>query len=507
MTGSRALRFVVATVFAVALASCGSETYDRTFRIGHDTAPLTLDPHHHNDNATWSVLSNLYDGLVRFDEEMRLQPALAESWRQVDNTHLRFVLRQGVRFCNGEALRPADVVASLERARTGPASKIRHHLVGVRAVRALDDWTVEVETDRPSATLLNRLVFVFVVPESDARRSEIERPIGTGPYRFLGLDSRGTVTMEGCSSWRGLPAIQRVELRTAATADELARQLFAGELDLVRLLPDDQLAEFRRFPHARAVAQPRLYVQMLAINPGAATGVTAQALADPRVRKALLAGSDRDRWVREVFRGAGAAASQFVHPVVLGFDTTLGPKAYDPAEARRLLSETRIPGELELPLEYTSSQRDLVAALTEDLAKIGLTVRGREIPWADLMRRARSGESPLTVFAWSCSSGDAGDFLNACAHSVSPQTGLGAENYSGYADPVTDGLIEAAEGEMAPARRIELLAQAQRRLLETNRVLPLTVRLGTLGASDRVEVVARHDQWLWVAAYSWRKPG
>lgn len=494
-------------VLAFLLVSCGSEVYDRTLRIGHDTAPLTLDPHHHNDNATWSFQANLFDGLVRFDEEMRLQPALAERWEQVDGTHLRFALRGDVRFAGGERLRAADVVASLERARDDPASRIRYHLLGVRTVRAIDTHTVELETARPTATLLNRLVFVFVVPEADARRAEIEVPNGTGPYRFVAAEGGGSMTIEGWQSWRGTPPIPRVEFRAVADGPELARRLFAGKLDVVRLLPEAELAELRHFPHVRAVAQPRLYVQMLAVNPAAASGRTAAALADPRVRRAILAGCDRERWVREVFRGGGAASAQAVHPVVFGYDPDLRAQAFAPDEARRLLAAAGFAGGLALPLEYTSTQRDLVMAMVEDLARVGITVAAAEVPWPQLLRRGRGQESALMVFAWSCTTGDAGDFLNACAHSASPAPGLGAENYSGYSDRRTDELIDAADRELDPLRRRALLQEAQRRLLESARVLPLTVRLGYLGVSDRVDMTARHDQWLWLASFRWRKAG
>jgi hypothetical protein len=74
-----------------------------------DGAPLTVDPHFHNDAITWSVLASFYEGLVRFSDDMRLEPALASSWEHPTATTWRFTLREGARFADGSpATKPAE---------------------------------------------------------------------------------------------------------------------------------------------------------------------------------------------------------------------------------------------------------------------------------------------------------------------------------------------------------------------------------------------------------------
>jgi hypothetical protein len=57
---------------------------------------------------------------------------------------------------------------------------------------------------------------------------------------------------------------------------------------------------------------------------------------------------------------------------------------------------------------------------------------------------------------------------------------------------------------MDPARRLELLQEAQRRLLAALPILPLTVRFGHVGVSSRVDVATRYDQWLLVETFRWK---
>jgi peptide/nickel transport system substrate-binding protein len=476
--------------------------------VGLNRDPVTFDPHYHNDAITWSLLANFYDGLVRFSAEMRLEPALAARWEQVEPSLWRFTLRPDARFSNGSPVRPADVVASILRGRDDPRSNVRHHLMGITRVSADGDAAVVIETSAPSPTLLNRLAFLMVIPESSAGQSEITKVVGSGPYRVVTRDPGHSVDAESWESWHGKPSVERVRFAFFADEQKLMDAFIDGKVDVARQVPENELVELRARPGLGAEAQPRLQVQMLAICPGAARGDTARALADARVRRAMLLALDRSRYVREVFRGNAVVASQYVQPVVVGYDPGVEPLPYDPDAARSLLKEAGFASGFAVTVVCSSGQRapDQVGPVVEDLHRVGVEARIEEVPWTELLQRARDHRAELTVFGWGCSTGDASDFLDAFGHSPARDRGLGTENYSGYSDPATDALIVAAEREMEPARRLVLLQSAQRRLLEALPILPLTVRFGHIGVSARVDVATRHDQWLLVETFRWKGP-
>ena len=497
-----AVALVVAA--SLPLASCRRWTEPRLLVVGVDGHPLTLDPHHRNEAVTWSVLSNLYDGLVRFSPELKLEPALAESWEQIDATHWKFNLRKNVRFWRGKPFRAGDVVASFERARTDPLSAIKHHLLGVTRMTAADNLTLIVETDGPRPTLLNRLVFLPVVQAGDAKLREITEPNGTGPYHVVRHDDPDSLLLEGWAGWRGMPEIRRVKFVFATDGRVLFQRFLDGKIDVLRQVPADRLGDLRDSTHVRAEPQPLLYVLMIAVSTGGGELEGARALADVRVRRAILLACNRQVWVGEIYRGNAIVASQYVHPVVFGYDTTVAPQPYAPEKARELLAEAGYSKGFDLTIDCAQAQKIVVTQLVADLARIGIRLTPRVFEWDALMTRMREGKSTLGVFAWACSTGDASDFLTTCVHSTSESLGLGRDNFAHFHDPEVDTLIEASERELDSVKRLRLLQDVQRLTLQKLPYLPLTDRWVFLGASDLVDVVIRHDQWLWIAAYRWR---
>jgi peptide/nickel transport system substrate-binding protein len=482
---------LVLAVLALALG-CRRLTGPRPLVVAFGEGVVALDPHLGNRNVAWSVLSSFCDGLVSFSPNLTIEPALAERWEQTDARLWRFYLRRGVRFHDGTDLTAADVAASIERARTHPNSAVFYYLVGVLAARAEGEHTVVIETAVPVPDLLNRLTFVLVVPRTQAVAGPITAPIGTGPYRFVRKTTDGTVIAKAWNGWRGRPEISDVRFEFCESDDQAARRLLSGAADVCHLVPDGRVSELEATRGVTLVEQPRLAVQLLGIHPELAAGEAGRALADVRVRRALLLGLDRASWVRKVYRGNGTVASQYVHPAIFGFDPGLAPVPYDPAEARRLLAEAGFSGGFEVALAPGTASRELIGEMVRDLRKIGVRVR---VATGD-------GTGPLAYFAWSCSTGDASDFLNSPIwryHDPRPSPPA-----PGSAAATTLAVAAAADRELEPGRRLELLQRAQRLVLDEMPLLPLTIRWGFKGVSRRVDVVTRYDERESVASFRWR---
>ncbi len=502
--GSSRKVLVSAGVLWVALAGCGLR-HQRPLVVAFHDNVMTLDPHLHNHAVTWSVLMNVYDGLVRFSPEMRLEPSLATSWDKLDATHWRLHLRRGVRFSDGSSFSSEDVVASFERARTHPRSEVRHLIVNVRQVTAEGADAVIVETVEPVPDLLNRLAFVFVVPAAAARSEEITAPVGTGPYRFERRLDNGDILLSGWQSWRGRPDIRDVRLCFSVDEVEATRRLLNGGIDIVHRLSDDMVGEIEKQRHVRPVPQPRLAVQLLATIPNAPGGAAGNALADPQVRRAILLALDREGWVGRLFRGNGTVASQYVHPVVFGYDPTVRPLPYDPDTAKKLLAEAGYRDGFAARLFHTPVYGRLAQVVREDLARVGIAVTLSSASYSEILGRVRTGQADLFLYGWICSTADASDFLNTSIHSRDPVRGFGFENDGGFSSEAIDRLLEQADRELVSERRLALLQEAQRLTLEKLPILPLTVRWGFLGASNRVEVRTRHDERIWLFDYRWRR--
>ena len=175
------------------------------------------DPHILSDaREGLNLLAAVYDSLIRYTGPEEFGPALAEAWELAPDARTwTFHLRTGVRFHNGEALTAADVVASIERARSpqlggsyGTDGVFRSY-VAAATVTAIDDRTIRIATDEPSAYLLDLLVYLPIAPRGTLDQLPA-RHIGSGPFRIINATPQA-VTMEAfAQSWHGAPQAQRL---------------------------------------------------------------------------------------------------------------------------------------------------------------------------------------------------------------------------------------------------------------------------------------------------------
>lgn len=107
-----------------------------------------------------SIRANLYEGLIAFDREMHLVPALAVSWNSLDERTWLFELRKGLHFHDGRLLQASDVKAALESGRSDPASQIQGYLATIEDVEVLGEHALKLRTRRADPLLLNRLTYV-----------------------------------------------------------------------------------------------------------------------------------------------------------------------------------------------------------------------------------------------------------------------------------------------------------------------------------------------------------
>src|SRR5262245_2412799 len=110
---SRLLKFAL----LAASVSIGATVADaKTLRFAEAMEISSMDPHAAREDFTLSLIGNVYEGLVRWNKDLKLEPALAESWEPLSDTEWRFHLRKGVTFHNGNPFNADDVIFSYERA-------------------------------------------------------------------------------------------------------------------------------------------------------------------------------------------------------------------------------------------------------------------------------------------------------------------------------------------------------------------------------------------------------
>ncbi len=302
--------------------------------------PVTLDPQKEFSEKNHTLVQQMFEGLVRFGPEGRILPALATSWRRLDPFTMEFSLRRGVVFHDGEPFDAEAVRFSVDRyLRPETGFPARGFIDSLSRVEVVDAYTVRLVTKYPDGLLLNRLAgFIVVVPPRYVReKGEAalgERPVGTGPFRFVRWDRGVGVYMAANERYwdQGVPRLKTLTFRFLP-ADKQVDALLSGEIDLLTSLPGTRTLEVQRSTNACVVKRPTFYTV------GGNFNVARGPLANKRVREALNIAIDRRTLVRYDILGNGIPIATLTLPGEAGHNAKLPLYPYDPARARRILAE------------------------------------------------------------------------------------------------------------------------------------------------------------------------
>ena len=222
-------------------------------RIGLAADVTSMDPHFLNIAPNINISSHVFDALTHVDQDARLAPGLAVSWRAVDATTWEFRLRRGVRFHDGAELTAEDVVFSIERTFQVPNGQYRTFTQRIVGKEVLDAHTLRLKTATPYAMVPYDLVSVFIVSRKAAARSGPEdfdsgrAMIGTGPFRFARFARGDRVELARNEDyWGGKPAWEKVTFRIVPTDPARLAGLLSGELDAIEQVPPADLPRIRR---------------------------------------------------------------------------------------------------------------------------------------------------------------------------------------------------------------------------------------------------------------------
>src|SRR5699024_5535468 len=150
------LSMLLMTAFVLILAACTSdsdveeEVAETEGDAGNGEAidfsimalPNSLDPHAANDGYSLYVMTNIYETLVKLNQDLELEPGLAESYEQTSDTTWEFKLREGIKFHDGSDFNAEVVKANLDRVRDEEiASPLAFLFTEISEVEIVDDYT------------------------------------------------------------------------------------------------------------------------------------------------------------------------------------------------------------------------------------------------------------------------------------------------------------------------------------------------------------------------------
>ncbi len=397
------LAVVLSGAGAISTAPVVAQPQRDRFTFALSGGPDTLDPHATSATLAFQVNKSLYDTLVEPDDEGKIVPALAESWKvSSDGLTWTFKLRSGVRFHHGKVLDAGDVKATLERI-LDPATRSpkRGDFGAIRSVAVVDPLTVRILLAERFAPFLANLAHGWgaILPaDLIARRHDFAtRPVGTGPFTVAEWQRDSFIRLVRFSGYfiRGQPRLREVLIRFVPERAIKVAGLLSGEFDAADIIDPLDLPRVRAHPNIRVIRQVTSLIVVLAVNN------SRTALRDVRVRRALWHAIDRRQVLRVAYGDESVPSAVFMDVTSPYYVEIPDPYPFDPELARRLLAEAGhgagLTLDLALPQPY---QQHIDAGLLIQgmLARVGITARIRVVEWGFWLSRVfRGGEYDLTI--------------------------------------------------------------------------------------------------------------
>ncbi len=482
--------FVCVMVMAAnLLLSTPAETNPSSFRgvfSGYlSSEPSNLDPARGVDVNEASIQAKVFDGLVRYDEKMRLVGNLAESWTvSPDGKELVFKLKQNVFFHDGQALTSSDVVFSLDRIldptvgspRTwvlekveGATERMRGETDRVAGITAVDDFTVSIKLSAPFAPFLCLLSMpaCYILPSGSASaisdRSFFEKPFGTGPFKITERVRDSHIRLAANAAYHGTRArLARMDIRIIPENMKAEMEFESGNLDMLQLYP----ANYERFKSdpdfaARITDVPSLNVFYIGFNNQTAP------FDDVRVRRALNMLVDREKIIKAVYQGRAVSANGSIPPGISGYTEGSNGLEYNPEEGRRLLKEAGYSKDrpLTFDLYQRSSQSafEITRLLQGELKKHGVVINLKPMEWSALKDAVSKGEAPAFYMSWFGDYPDGENFLFPVFHSSNWGSG---GNRARFKNEEIDRMIEDSVKIQDADRRSEAYSRINRKIAE-----------------------------------------
>ncbi len=472
--------------------------------LGNNAEPQSLDPHKATAVADGKIICSILEGLVRPypRDSAKVLPGMAERWeRDATATVWTFHLRHAL-WSDGQPVTSRDFAYAYHRLLHpefgGRYAEMLYPLRGARdfnhghlawkdvGVSTPDDSTLVLTLETPEPQLPQRLLHYtwFPLPAHHLERSggmldrrspwaRVGNWVGNGAYLpsehrfndFLSVNPNPRY-------WRAAE-LRNCGIRFLPIVNGYTetRMYFGGKLHISNNVPPELLDEARRRA-PRDFCRDAYYCTIFyRLN------TTCPPLNDERVRRALSLALDRAALVRRVVRGAGTPAFGFTPP------TAAYSRAQDAAAAsmtqtqreqlaRELLTQAGYPGGKGFPtLELMTTSRDVQRVMAECIQAmwvrvLGVRVEIRSCEWTAYKTAQQNGEYDISSCSWS------GDFLDPATFVELWQTDAG-NNCTGWGSEVCDAYLAEAHRATDPARRLEMLAAAEREVLRGCPIIPL----------------------------------
>jgi peptide/nickel transport system substrate-binding protein len=484
---------------------------------------IAVDPAFTYDFTTSTVVNQVTEGLLKFNNGETLEPNLAERWENPDPLTYIYYLRQGVTFQDGTPMTADDVVFSLERTRNpDTASYVGWMFNSVDTIEKVDDMTVKVTLTQPDALWqyvpATTAGHVISKAHYEANPETYGKPengaLGTGPFKFVSWATGSEIVIEKYDGYwnkaNGGPYLDRVTYKILPEATTRVAGLQTGEIDLVigtDGTPADQIPIVQGMDNVTLTFTDSYYSNFLAFN------TQRPPFDNVKVRQALNYALDKQALMQNLYPIADAvsvAKAVDVMPRLWTFEKDKWATAYealpsyavDMEKAKTLLEESGVADQLNgtsISTDENPLSMGMALALQGAVAELGYQIEINKLTYQENTALAFSGARDYDIIsnAWGSDFPDPSGNLLPVFHSR--YVGDGGSNFGNYINPEVDKLLDDQNALTDTAARTDLMVQAQQLIADDSAWIVVMHPKQVFVLSNEYEGYTVTPLWYWDA--------
>lgn len=429
-----------------------------TVRVAMGSEPDNLDPMLSAATDTGSVMMNVFEGLLGFDEKGEFIPAIAESYTISDDQLVyTFKLKKGILFHDGKDCTAKDVKYTYEKLAglSGGEplnSTLSQNLIKVETP---DDYTVVLTLKTMDAGFLSKAA-ISIVEENYEDNST--QPIGTGPFKFVEYLQGQKIVLEKNENYSTredrIPSIDKVEFKIMTDENARLMALKSGDLDIAGISTGNIAALGDSFD---IVQGPQNMVQVMALNN------SVEPLNNQKVRQAICYAVDKEEIIASVVQGSGTRVDSFLSPSMAAYyNDNLNVYDTDLEKAKALLTEAGYENGFDMTITVPSNYQthvDTAQVIKNQLEKIGIHVEIELVEWAQWLENVYTNAQYEATIIGHSGKLDPQDFLNRFSSTYD-------KNYFKFSNKEYDELIAKAAATTNQSERAVLYKDCQQLLVD-----------------------------------------
>ena len=491
-------------------AAAGTVKKGGALKAGLDGDILTYDPLTSGAYADRELYYNVYDSLVAIDANLKIIPALAESWDIPDPQTYIFHLRKDVKFHDGTDFNADAVKFNLNRYLTDPKTVRAPEINSIQTIDVTDPYTVKLTLKAPFGPLLANLVDragMMLSPKAVQALGNDAlalKPIGagSGPFKFVEAVKDDHITLErNANYWKkdagggALPYVDKLTYRPITDATVLLSNVKTGDLDVAYTIAGKDVAGVKSGTEVSFKSVPGLGYNAFVLN------VTREPFTKKELRQAVAEALDRDQINKTVYFGVQTVGYGPLPPSSWAYDPNFKPYGANVERAKQYLAAGGAPNGFAFEVKIGSGSPELtqlVQLIKDQLAKAGITMTITQQERTKASADRISGDFQATDFGWSGRIDPDGNLYNIF------HTG-GGLNYGKYSSPQVDGLLEKARAAGDQAQRKDLYQQAQKLIVDDVAMAFYSFSPANLIAQPKVQGVQLYPDFMMRLDGAWLK--